>query len=294
MKHYHDIPGDGGSGIAEQVGVLTQRLTDRLAAIEHMLVIGSGKGGVGKSTITANLAAALASRGLAVGVLDADFNGPSQARLFGVAAEPITRSADGVVPPQGAGGVSVLSMAAFIEDGAALRWRGGAEGAHLWRGGMEGTALREFLADAAWGALDYLVVDLPPGTDRLATVAGFAPEGAATLLVTLPSELSQTVVARSVDVARERGPRLLGLVENMAGYRCPRCGEVGELFSGDARDMAEALLTPVLARVPFDPAVVCACDRGVPIVLAEPDGEAARSFHHLADAVHAAIEEGTQ
>ena len=223
MKGHRDIAGDGGSNIVGQVAAQQARLAARMASIRASVAVVSGKGGVGKSSVTANLAAALAARGLAVGVLDADLNGPSLGKMLGVRGQTLRVEAAGVRPAVSAEGIRVLSMDLLLPgDDTPVVWDAPTQAeAHTWRGTMEGTALREFLMDTAWGALDVLLIDLPPGADRLPTLLDLLPGLTGAVVVTIPSAVSHLVVRRAMTLARERGARLLGLVENMAGLRVP-------------------------------------------------------------------------
>lgn len=280
MKRYSDIAGDGGSRVAEQVREQQERMRRRLATVGHVLAIVSGKGGVGKSTLTAGLACALARSGHRVGVLDADLNGPTMAKILGVRGRRLTIAGDAVAPPVSALGVKVMSMDLLLpSDAAPLAWRAPTQAeAHTWRGAMEAQALREFLADTDWGQLDALLVDLPPGTDRLATVTSLVPVSG-TLLITIPSDLSQFVVRKSITVARNAGAPVLGLIENMAG-----------LFPGpDASAMAAEAGIPFLGRVPFDRALALAADRGEPLVGEPPHGDGARAMAAIAGRVREAL-----
>ncbi|RPH78172.1 MAG: hypothetical protein EHM88_16475, partial [Candidatus Rokuibacteriota bacterium] len=177
VKRYRDIVGDGGSNIVGQVEAQQARLGARLREVRAIIAVVSGKGGVGKSSITANLAGAFALAGARVGVLDADLNGPSMATMLGVRGRTLTVGPAGVEPPAGALGIGVMSMDLLLAgDATPLTWDAPSQAeAHTWRGTMEANALREFLADTAWGPLDVLLLDLPPGTDRLATVTGLVP-----------------------------------------------------------------------------------------------------------------------
>jgi len=179
MKTYQEITGDGGSNILGQVMALKDRLEARLSHVDHVVAVMSGKGGVGKSTITAGLATLLAERGHAVGVVDADLNGPALARIMGVRGRQLRLTSQGVAPAIGAAGVRVISMDLFLPDEATpVTWNhpgGLAADTTVWRGTMEATVLREFLTDTTWGDLDFLLLDLPPGSDRFAAVAGLLP-----------------------------------------------------------------------------------------------------------------------
>lgn len=280
MKRYRDIAGDGGSGVAGQVREQQERMRRRLATVSHVLAVVSGKGGVGKSTLTGALACALALSGWRVGVLDADLNGPTMAKILGVRGRRLTIAGDAVAPPVSALGVKVMSMDLLLpSDAAPLAWRAPTQAeAHTWRGAMEVQALREFLADTDWGLLDVLLVDLPPGTDRLATVTSLVPMSG-TVVITIPSDLSQFVVRKSITVARDAGAPVLGLIENMAG-----------LFPGpDASAMAGEAGIPFLGSVPFDRALALAADRGDPLVAEPPHGEGAQAMAAIAARVREAL-----
>jgi ATP-binding protein involved in chromosome partitioning len=292
VKGYRDIKGDGGSNIVEQVAAHQARLAARMAPIRASVAIVSGKGGVGKSSVTSNLAAALAGRGLAVGVLDADLNGPSMGKMLGVRGQTLRIEPDGVHPAVSAEGVRVLSMDLLLPgDDTPVVWEAPTQAeAHTWRGTMEGTALREFLCDTAWGALDILLIDLPPGADRLPTLLDLLPGLTGAVVITIPSGVSHLVVRRAMTLARERGARLLGLVENMAGYACPACGTVGPLFEGPGGEATSAQHgVPFLGRVPFDPRLAAAADRGRPFVLDHGDTPAGRALAGIAEALVQAV-----
>ncbi len=282
-KRYRDIVGDGGSKILAQLDEFQARLRARMARVRKKVAVTSGKGGVGKSVLTANLAAILAVDGWRVGILDADLNGPCMAKMLGVRGQRLQLSPDGVHPVEGPLGVKVLSMDLFLpEDRVPLTWEAPTQqDAFVWRETMETTALREILADAAWGELDLLLLDLPPGAPRLPTLAGLLPDLDGALVVTIPSEVSQLVVGRSVELARSHGVRLLGFVENMAGYLCAACGALGELFVGDSRSLAEALGLRSLGRIPFDPLIARCADRGVPYAVEHPVTAAGQALREL-------------
>lgn len=292
MKKYKDILGDGGSNIVGQVEEQQSRLKARLSRVRHTVAVVSGKGGVGKSAMTANLAVAFAGQGYAVGVLDADLNGPSLAKMLGVRGQQLQVTEAGVAPAVTGEGLRVMSMDFLLpSDASPLIWDAPTQAeAHTWRGSMEASALRQFLTDTDWGTLDLLLLDLPPGTDRLPTVAGILPGLSGALIVTIPSEVSHLVVKKSVTAAREAKVPILGLVENMAGYVCARCGSVGDLFRGPGGEaLAAELAIPFLGAVPFDPRLAHAGDRGVPFVAAESDSPAARSLLEIAERLRASL-----
>jgi ATP-binding protein involved in chromosome partitioning len=292
VKRYRDLAGDGGSNIVGQLADQQARLRARMAAIRRTVAVVSGKGGVGKSSITANLAGALAADGYAVGVLDADLNGPSIAKMLGVRGQPLAVTPAGVEPARSAAGVRVLSMDLLLPaDETPVVWQAPTQAdAHTWRGTMEVNALREFLTDTAWGPLDLLLIDLPPGADRLPTLAGLLPELAGAVVVTIPSEISHLVVKKSIVLARDAGSPLLGLVENMAGYVCLECGALGALFEGPGGERTAAQLgVPFLGRVPFDPRLARAADHGRPFVLDHGESRAGRALREIAGRLAAGL-----
>jgi len=280
VKRYKDIAGDGGSNIAGQVEAQQRRLRQRLESVRAIVAIVSGKGGVGKSTLTAGLACCFALEGWKVGVLDADLNGPTQAKVLGVRGRRLL-IADGVVEPPCTGlGVKVMSMDLLLpSDAAPLTWDAPVQDeAHTWRGTMEANAIREFLADTNWGALDVLLLDLPPGTDRLATIASLAPLSGI-VVVTIPSDVSRLVVRRSITVAASTRAPVLGVVENMSG-----------LFVGaDGAKLAADAGVPFLGSVPFDPGIAAAGDQGDPFVATAPESAAAMALRRIAGGVRDAL-----
>ena len=253
-RTYADLTAPDTSRMVEQVAAQHARVAARLAGVKTCVAVMSGKGGVGKSLATAVLAAACARRGLAVGLLDADLVGPSAARMSGVEPSGLVVSEDGVRPVVSGAGVRVMSMDLLLEEGVPLAWREPGSESFVWRGAQERSALREFLADVQWGELDLLVVDLPPGTQRLIDLHELLPKLDGIVVLTIPSGASEVAVGRSMRLAREREVPILGVIENMAGYACIGCGEARPLFPGDAgARLAERHEAPLLGRVPFDP-----------------------------------------
>jgi ATP-binding protein involved in chromosome partitioning len=255
------MTGADASRLGEQVSAQRRRVADRLRAVRHLVAVVSGKGGVGKSHVTAALALGLAPRWPGgVGVLDADLEGPTAAALLG-AAGPLLVGTDGVQPAEGKAGIKVFSTDLLLEDGTPLRWRDEPADRFVWRGSLEAGALREFLADVAWGPLDLLLADLPPGGHRLEDLALLAPGLSGVVAVTIPSEESRRSVERCLRLARERGLVILGVIENMSGYACPGCGAVGPLFPGGGGvELAATFNVPLLARIPFRSGVDPAAD----------------------------------
>src|SRR5205809_6527202 len=245
IRTYRDLTGADRSGLADQIGAQRRRVADRVSSVRRVVAVLSGKGGVGKSFVTAGLARALARSGRVTGVLDADFNGPTAPQLLGIPVASCTLH-DGVIEPLvSAEGVRCFSMAFLLEDGRPLAFRGPETEAHVWRGTLEAAALREFLADVAWGALDELLVDLPPGVQRFQELTELLPARPAVLAVTIPTPESRDAVRRALRAANDGKATLLGVVENMAG---------GPFAGSAADDLAAEFGLPVLARIPWYPA----------------------------------------
>jgi ATP-binding protein involved in chromosome partitioning len=261
VKRYHDIAGDGGSRVLEQVAGQRARIADGLAGVRHLVAVGSGKGGVGKSTLTLQLAGALRARGLRIAILDADFNGPSQARMAGVQRTVFVPGTERVALPRSAEGIGVFSMGSVLPESQSLEFASAAEGeSHTWRATREFALLGEILGSFEWGALDLLLIDLPPGADRTVQYAEFFGPRTSFLLVTIPSQVSRGVVARSVAALKKGSNPVLGYVENMSGYYCRDCHAVKPLFESGGADLG----IPCLGAVPFDPELARHCDLGIP------------------------------
>ena len=260
MKSYHDIVGDGGSNVMAQVTARDAEIARRLAGVRHRVAIGSGKGGVGKSTLTMLVARALRRQGAAVAILDADLNGPSQARLNGLQDAPLVPVDDGFAMPRNAEGIGVISVGTMLPESEALQFESVASGgSHHWRTTREFAAMAGLMAAVEWGRLDYLLIDLPPGAERIVQYAEFLGPATAFVLVTIPSDLARGVVARSAAALRDTPNPVLGYVENMNGYYCADCDAVKPLFAG-SEDLDLGL--PCLGSVPFDPRLAAACDTG--------------------------------
>ena len=239
-----------------------------------IIAIASGKGGVGKSSVTVNLAAALAKTGRSVGVLDADVWGFSVPRMLGAAGKPV--GFNDMILPLEAHGVKVISMGHFVPEETPV----------IWRGPMLHKAIQQFLGDVWWGDLDFLLCDLPPGTgDVSISLASFIP-GASMLVVTTPQDAARKVAERAGKMAERTNLRPLGVIENMSWYVCPHCGERETIFGeGGGREAAETLGIPLMAQVPLVPALRAGGDEGVPIVVSDPDSPAAVALTEAAEAV---------
>lgn len=266
MKKYKDIRGDGGSDITGQVTAQARKLSQRLASVKHIVAVMSGKGGVGKSSVTVNVAAALAMEGHAVGIVDADINGASIAKMTGVRGQPLQISAGGVQPAVAKLGIKVMSIDLFLPaENRPVVWDAPTQkDAFTWRGMAEANAIREFFADTEWGGLDFLLIDLPPGTDKLPNMMDLLPKISGTVIVTIPAGLSQFVVEKSIKMAREvlQTP-VTGLVENMSTFICPHCGKAEDLFpGGGVEKLAMQHGIPFLGKIPFDHRLARSADVG--------------------------------
>jgi len=244
IRTYHDLSEPDRSGLLDQVLAQRRRVAERMQTVSRVVAVMSGKGGVGKSFVTARLARALQRSGRAAGVLDADLNGPTAARLLETPSTPLAIQGGAVIPATGVDGVRVLSMGHLLDDGRPLAFHGPEADRFVWRGAMEAAALREFLADVAWGSLDRLLVDLPPGLGRFEELADLLPAPPAVLTVTIPTPESADAVRRALRATVERGATALGVVENMVG---------GQFRGSAGESLAAEFGIPLLARVPFDP-----------------------------------------
>jgi len=248
-----------------------------LPDVKQVIAIASGKGGVGKSTVSVNLAAALVEDGAKVGLMDADVYGPSIPLMMGCSLErPFTDNSK-LVPIERYG-IKLMSLGFLLEEGQAV----------LWRGPMVAGTVRQLLADVLWGELDYLLVDLPPGTgDAPMSLAQLVPL-TGVVIVTTPHQVAANIAGKSVGLFRRLNTSILGVIENMATYHCPGCGSETRIFAGTTgEEMARQLQTPFLGSIPLDPNVSRSGDSGVPSIIAKPDSPQARSFRQLAKRVAA-------
>lgn len=255
MKTYDDLAGDGGSNVIEQVVSQREKLRKRLDTIKHKISVMSGKGGVGKSSVTANMAVCLASQGHKVGILDADLNGPSIGKLLNVPhSKKLEIGPEGVRPALGTLGIKIMSMDMLLPSAdSPVMWNEGKDATAVWISMMESQALRELLTDTIWGELDYLLIDMPPGSDRIDNVRDLIPELDGVVEITIPSPISQHIVSKSISKSTQLGVSIIGLVENMATYVCPHCNEEGKLFEGeDVEKLSKDKQIPLLGRIPFD------------------------------------------
>ena len=266
-----------------------EKLRSRMIKIRHKIAVISGKGGVGKSLVTVNLAVALALNGRngRIGVLDADIHGPCVPKMLGLEGERLQSGPPGVFPAFGPLNIRVVSMAFLLPS---------VDAPVIWRGPLKMGAIRQFLSDIAWGDLDYLLIDLPPGTgDESLSVLQLLPEMDGVIIVTIPSEVSQDVVKKAVSFARKMGVPILGIVENMSGVVCPHCGEQVDVFgSGGGEKVATDMGVPFLGSIPLDPRISKTTDAGAPFIIEEPDSQAAAVFQQIVEKVERDTEGKTE
>jgi ATP-binding protein involved in chromosome partitioning len=255
----------------------SELVKSRLALIGKKIVVMSGKGGVGKSTVAVNLAAALAEEGFQVGLLDIDIHGPSIPKMLGLEGRPIS-SVDGIVPAEVFPGLKAMSLGLFLD---------GDDSAVIWRGPMKYGAIEQLIADVDWGTLDFLLVDSPPGTgDEPLSVIQLMGKVDGAVIVTTPQDLALIDVARSIRFCEQLKVPVLGVVENMSGLVCPHCGERVDVFgSGGGQRLAQKYHVPFLGAVPLDQAVMEAGENGEPLVGPGHQGEAASVFARAAQII---------
>jgi Mrp family chromosome partitioning ATPase/predicted Fe-Mo cluster-binding NifX family protein len=250
-----------------------QQLQERLHRIRHKILVMSGKGGVGKSTVAANLAISLSLSGKRVGLLDVDIHGPSIPKMLHLDAANVHME-DGAIQPVIHAGVKVMSVGFLLKD---------RDDAVIWRGPMKASVIKQFLTDVDWGDLDYLIIDSPPGTgDEPLSVVQLAEPVDGAVVVTTPQDVATADVRKSIKFCKQLQLPVLGVVENMSGFVCPKCGEVTDIFkTGGGEKMASEMKVPFLGRIPIDPAVGQACDAGTPFVYHHSRTETAKAFERV-------------
>jgi ATP-binding protein involved in chromosome partitioning len=240
----------------------------RMNQIKHKILILSGKGGVGKSTVAVNLAVSLALTGKKVGLLDIDIHGPSIPKILNLEGNNLQTAEDMILPIEMLDNLKVISM------GFLLR---GSSDAVIWRGPMKYQMIKQFLKDVLWGSLDFLIVDSPPGTgDEPLSIVQLLENANGAIIVTTPQEVALSDVRKCITFCRQLNLPVLGVLENMSGFICPKCGHKTDIFkSGGGEKMAEEMAVPFLGRIPIDPAIVEACDSGKPYIQQYKDSQAA-------------------
>ena len=264
-----------------------KRVQERMSKVKHKIAVISGKGGVGKSVVTANLAVAFALNGREgrVGILDADIHGPCIPKIIGLKGTRLQVGPPGIFPASGPLGIKVVSMDFLLPE---------QETPVIWRGPLKYQAIRQFLSDIVWGELDYLFIDLPPGTgDEPLSVMQLLPDMDGVVIVTIPSEVSQGVVKKAVSFARQLKTRILGVIENMSGFICPNCGAEINIFKvGGGEKIANEMGIPFLGRIPIDPKICEDSDEGTPFILKHRDSAAAKAFTEIVKKIEEMVEGG--
>jgi Mrp family chromosome partitioning ATPase len=252
------------------------RLSDTLLRIENTLMVLSGKGGVGKSSVAVNLAAGLANSDRSVGLLDIDLHGPSVPKLLGLENQSVRGTSEkGLIPVRYSDNLKVLSIEFVVKEQK--------EEAVIWRGPVKHGMIRQFISEADWGRLDYLVVDAPPGTgDEPLSICQMAPPRSQAIIVTTPQEVALKDVRKSIRFCKHLNMPVLGIVENMSGFACPDCGAVHDIFkSGGGERLAKETGFKFLGKIPIDPRIAQASDEGKPFVMAYPSSPATRAYDEI-------------
>ena len=259
------------------------RLKESLGKIKHVIIVLSGKGGVGKSTVSSNLACALSNMGYETGIMDVDITGPNIPKMFGIEDEKLDVQNNKLVPVIVPPSLKVMSMAFLLPT---------KDTPVLWRGPVKMTAIRQFIEDVEWGDLDYLVIDMPPGTgDEALSIMQLIPKPDGAVIVTTPQDVSLMDSRKTITFSAEAKIPVIGLVENMSGFICPHCGEETDLFkSGGGETVAKEFGVQFLGKVPIEPSVVLSGDDGMPAVLSEPDSASAQAFGSIIKKIIATVE----
>jgi ATP-binding protein involved in chromosome partitioning len=263
-----------------------KKLKLNLNKIKHKIAVISGKGGVGKSTVTANIAMAFAMNGHKgkVGVLDADIHGPCIPKMLGLKGQTLKGGPGGTLLPVAHNlGIKVASMDFLLPND---------EDPVIWRGPLKMRLIQQFLSDITWGDLDYLFIDLPPGTgDEPLTVVQLIPDMDGVVIVTMPSEVSEAVVKKSVTFAKQAGIPIIGIIENMSGFVCPDCGAKIDIFkAGAGKRIARDPSVPYLGNIPIDPQICSDSDNGIPFTVANPSSPSAKAFKEIVEKIEHFVE----
>jgi len=269
---------------SEQEKHTEEMLQKRLKEIKYRIMVMSGKGGVGKSTVTVNLAAALVQLGYKVGIIDADIHGPNIPKMLGVTDKGAKSGINGIIPLEPFENLSIMSIGTLLRDD---------DDAVIWRAPLKHSVIQQFLTDVDWGKLDFLLFDLPPGTgDEPLSVAHILKDIDGSVIVTTPQEVALLDSRKSVNFSKKLNIPVLGIVENMSGFVCPKCGEKIDIFKvGGGEKAAKELKVPFLGKIPLDPEVVAQGDIGKPYVFEKPHSEATKAFLNVAKEVIRSVSE---
>jgi len=259
-----------------------QAINQKMHRIKHKILVMSGKGGVGKSTVAANLSFELSQRGYKVGLMDVDIHGPNIPKMLGVEKSRVGGSEDSLIPVQYSPHLKLISIGFFLRKES---------DAVIWRGPLKMRLISQFLKDVDWGELDYLIIDAPPGTgDEPLSVCQLIEDADGALIVTTPQDVSILDIVKSITFCHQVNMPIVGIIENMSGFVCPHCGKTTDLFkSGGGKKVAQENEVPFLGSIPFEPSVVEAGDEGIPLLQKKPESEAAKAFSKVVDSI---VEQG--
>jgi len=255
-----------------------QTINQRLCQIKHKIMVMSGKGGVGKSTVAANLAFALSQRGFNVGLMDVDIHGPNIPKMLGIEWGRVGGAEEHLMPVQHSPNLKLMSIGFFLRrDSDAV----------IWRGPLKMRLITQFLKDVDWGELDYLIIDAPPGTgDEPLSIGQLIEDADGALIVTTPQDLSLLDIRKSITFCRQMNMPVIGIVENMSSFVCPHCGKTTNLFkTGGGRKIAMEQNVPFLGSIPFEPSIVESGDEGIPLLQKNPNSEAVKAFSKVVDII---------
>ncbi|KAA0006225.1 MAG: ATP-binding protein [Thermoplasmata archaeon] len=255
----------------EKKGFDDTKITRNLSKIKHKLIVLSGKGGVGKSTVSANLALFLSEKGYNVGLLDSDIHGPSIPKILGIEDRRPQALETGINPVSVSPRLSVMSMGFLLHD---------RDSPVIWRGPLKMGAIKQFIGDVNWGDLDYLIVDLPPGTgDEPLSIAQLIPGCDGAIIVTTPQDVALVSVRKSINFVKKMNIPVVGIIENMSGFKCPHCGREINIFkTGGGLKASEDFMVPFLGKIPIDPKIVETGDTGEPFIITNAESETAKAF----------------
>jgi len=262
----------------EKKGYDDSKITNNLAKIKHKIIVMSGKGGVGKSTVSSNLAFALTEKGYNVGLLDGDIHGPSIPKILGIEEKKPISKKEGIIPVEVSKNLKVISMGFFLQD---------KDSPVIWRGPLKMAAMKQFIGDFYWGKLDYLIVDLPPGTgDEPLTIAQLIKDVDGAVIVTTPQDVALVSVRKSINFVKKMNMPIIGLVENMSGFKCPHCNEEIDIFKTGGGELASKDFDiNYLGNVPIDPKIVLTGDSGEPFLVKNAKTEAGKSFREIVEKI---------
>jgi ATP-binding protein involved in chromosome partitioning len=260
-----------------------EKIANNLKQIKHKIIVLSGKGGVGKSTVSANLAIALSKKGYKVGILDSDFHGPSIPKMLGIEEEKPLAKKDSINPVDVNPNLKVMSTAFLLSE---------KDTPIIWRGPLKMGVVKQFIGQVNWGKLDYLIIDLPPGTgDEPLSISQLIPDSDGAIVVTTPQDVALVSVRKSINFVKKMGYEVIGIIENMSGFSCPHCGKSIDIFKqGGGKKASDDFKVPFLGKVPIDPKIVMSGDSGEAYLINNPNSEAGKSFEKIVEKIEKIIE----